>query len=258
MGLPDKQEILGLEFSEVTMSQVVSIARDRLARGVGTWLVPVNVDCLRICCEVQETMLLVRQADLIVADGAPIVWASAISGSTLPQRVAGSDLVGKLAKMSADHGSSVFFLGGRPDSAEQAAKVLAGLAPSLKVAGWDCPPHGFEDDPDQMDRLIELLTEKNPGVVFVALGFPKQEIVINHLRSRLPKTCFIGVGGSLELIAGDIQRAPAWMQVMGLEWAYRLIREPGRLARRYLIHDLPFAVHLFSWAAVKRLKRALR
>jgi N-acetylglucosaminyldiphosphoundecaprenol N-acetyl-beta-D-mannosaminyltransferase len=158
-----------------------------------------------------------------------------------------------LAKRAAERGWSIYLLGGAPGAADRAAAVLQFRHAKLKMAGTCCPAMGFEKDPAAMRELREKVAAAKPDIVYVALGFPKQERVIQELRSVLPRATFIGVGISLSFIAGEVKRAPRWVQRAGLEWVHRLVQEPRRLAKRYLVDDAPFALfRLFPRAIAQR------
>jgi N-acetylglucosaminyldiphosphoundecaprenol N-acetyl-beta-D-mannosaminyltransferase len=149
-------------------------------------------------------------------------------------------------------GRSIFLLGGNPCAGERAAAELARLNPGLRVAGTRCPPFGFERDANEMRAIGEELEARRPDVVFVGLGFPKQEDLIQALRPRLPGAWFLGVGVSFSFVSGEIRRAPEWMRRVGLEWVHRMWQEPRRLFGRYVLLDLPSAARLFGGALWKR------
>jgi N-acetylglucosaminyldiphosphoundecaprenol N-acetyl-beta-D-mannosaminyltransferase len=202
---------------------------------------------------------LIDDADLVVADGMPLIWASRLAGEPLPGRVSGSSMVWSICEAASARGQSVFLLGGDPGVAERAADVFRDRYPRLEIAGTTCPPVGFESDEQELSRIEHEVTEAAPRIVFVALGFPKQDLLIRILRDSLPHTSFLGVGISLSYATGDVSRAPGWICGLGLEWAYRLSQEPTRrLARRYLIDGLPFALRLTISAARYRVRRKPR
>ena len=118
------------------------------------------------------------------------------------------------------------------------------MSPNLRIAGTFCPPVGFEHDPAWMRRIREDIVSSQPDVVFVALGSPKQEYLIQLLRTELPKAWWVGVGISFSFVCGDVKRSPMWMRRLGLEWLHRLAQEPRRLMRRYLLDGMPFAFEL--------------
>ena len=199
-----------------------------------------------------EFRRLIGPATLFVADGMPLVWASRLQGTPLPERVPGSNLISILSHGAAGRGRSVFLLGGDEGTAEGAADVLLSRDPDLRIAGTLYPPMGFENDPEEMGRIRDTLADSSPDIVYVALGSPKQERLIRGIRDLLPGAWWVGVGISFSFLTADVRRAPTWMQRVGLEWVHRLAQEPGRLARRYLLHDIPFALVLFGDALCRR------
>ena len=212
-----------------------------LSHGRGGVVVTPNVDHLRRCQQDISFSALVAEADLVVPDGMPIVWASRLQGTPLPQRVAGSDLISSLSGAAAGAGKSVFLLGGDSGTAEAAAAVLRDRYPQLRIAGTLCPPVGFERDETQIKLIISALTDANPDIIYVALGSPKQERLIDRIRRNFPRSWWLGVGVSFSFLCGDVQRAPLWMRKNGLEWIHRLGQEPKRLFKRYVLVGIPFA-----------------
>jgi len=219
----------------------------------GWWTITANLDHVRRYRREQVARELIDRADLILADGAPLIWASRCAGTRLPERVAGSDLIWSISAAASERDVSVFLLGGNPGVADKAADVLRDHYPDLRVAGTLCPPFGFDEDPDELDRIRGQLALAAPQIVFVALGFPKQDLLIEMLRPVLPHAAFIGVGMSLGFVSGETARAPLWTQERGLEWLYRLLQEPRRLGKRYLAHGIPFALRLLASATRYRL-----
>jgi N-acetylglucosaminyldiphosphoundecaprenol N-acetyl-beta-D-mannosaminyltransferase len=244
--------LAGIEFDALSEEETVSSALGELRRGRGGWILPVNLDVLRLATSSPETRELLSEPDVVVADGQPLIWASRLQGARLPDRVAGSNLIWSLSGEAARVGRSVFLLGGDPGAAETAAERLRARHPGLLVAGVCCPPYGFERDVAELDRIVREVRAATPDIVFVGLGFPKQEHLIRLLRPHLPGTWFVSVGISISFAAGRVRRAPRWMQRLGLEWIHRLAQEPRRLASRYLVHGLPFAARLLLQAAARR------
>lgn len=190
-----------------------------------------------------------------MADGTPLIWASRIAGNPLPARVPGSDLIWSLSAALAGQSRSIYLLGGAPGTAGRAEEVMRSRIPGLRVAGHLSPPFGFDTRPDQLEAACATVVAARPDLVYVGLGFPKQERVIARLRTLLPNSWFLGCGAAIGFVAGVHRRAPLWMQRAGLEWTHRLASEPARLMRRYLIHDLPFALELLAVSARSRLCR---
>jgi N-acetylglucosaminyldiphosphoundecaprenol N-acetyl-beta-D-mannosaminyltransferase len=254
---PGSTRLAGIELHALDEDQVISHVLDALLRGEGGWLVNPNIDVLRQVDRDPELRALVGRASLVVADGAPVEWAARLAGRPLPPRVPGSRLIWSLSAAAAAAGCSVFLLGGAPGVADRAAVELVARAPGLKVAGTHCPPFGFETDPAAGAAVSSALVEAYPDIVFCGLGFPKQERLMDRLAGEFPRSWFIGSGASITFAAGDVARAPAWMQRAGFEWVFRLVTEPRRLARRYLVDDLPYAVRLLTRAALEgRRQRA--
>ena len=227
--------------------------------GQGIWVVTANADIARQCQHNAELTRLVTGANLMVADGMPLVWASRLLGDPLPERVCGSNLVWSLAERAAQDRFKLFLLGGgTPSTAARAARVLQERFPALAIGGAHFPPFGFESDRREMERIEEAIRIASPALVYVALGFPKAEKLIASLRDKFPATSWIGVGISLSFICGEVPRAPQWMQHIGLEWMHRLGHEPKRLAVRYLWHDIPFTAMLLASAIWTRTTTRLR
>jgi len=246
--------LMGMEIDRVTEQQVVSAITDSLSNGRGGWVITPNLEHLRRFHREETLQHYFEEADLVLADGMPLVWASRLKGTPLPARVAGSDLIWSVSMEAARRGRSVFVLGGTRETGWQAARRLQERCAGLRIAGMVYPPHGFERDPWAMEQIVEALDAAKPDIVYVGLGFPKQEGVIAFLRERFPKTWFLGIGISIGFVGGQVARAPAWMQRMGLEWLHRLAQEPRRLGRRYLLHGLPFAARLLLHGAVSRAR----
>jgi len=186
-----------------------------------------------------------------VADGMPLVWAARLQGDEVPERVAGSSMVALVAERAAVEQRSLYLLGGAPGAAARAAEILTGNLPALRVCGTSSPTLSLPPTPAELAPIREELQRLRPDILLVGLGSPKQEHLIQALRPLLPGCWMIGVGISFSFIAGDVRRAPRWMQKTGLEWVHRLAQEPKRLAHRYLVDDVPFAFSLF-WHALRR------
>jgi N-acetylglucosaminyldiphosphoundecaprenol N-acetyl-beta-D-mannosaminyltransferase len=245
--------VMGARFAAVTESDAVRMIVDAAMASRGHWTITANLDHLRrYRCE-SLARQLIDGADLIVADGTPVVWASRLAGASLPERIAGSDMIWSICEAAARRHGSIFLLGGDPGVADRAARVLRERYAGLKIAGTSCPPMGFDKEQPELDRIRRQVSEAAPQIVLVGLGFPKQDVIIRELRDVLPEASFIGVGISLSFVAGETSRAPEWTQRLGLEWVHRLLREPRRLVGRYLFHGVPFALRLFSSAVWNRI-----
>jgi N-acetylglucosaminyldiphosphoundecaprenol N-acetyl-beta-D-mannosaminyltransferase len=189
------------------------------------------------------------RADLCLADGMPVVWASWLLGPRLPGRVAGSDLSAPLLARAERSGWGVYLLGGRPGAAREAAARLG--RDGIRVVGADGAP--IEASGAASPEVVERIVSARPDLLLVGLGSPKQELFIDHHRAALGATVALACGAVIDFLAGHVPRAPRWMARSGLEWAYRLAREPRRLWRRYLVQDPAFAaIVLDTWWQRKR------
>ncbi|WP_436761726.1 WecB/TagA/CpsF family glycosyltransferase [Streptosporangium sp. V21-05] len=245
--------VAGVAIDPMTESEVVDHVVAALKRGEGGHLVTPNVDISRAVARDPRARRFVERADLAVADGMPLVWAARLLGTPLPGRVTGADLIWSLSEAAAFYRHPVYLLGGPRGTAARAARELVSRHPKLTIAGVGTPPYGFEDDPGSYARVRDAVIAAAPRLVFVGLGFPRQERLIASLRRDLPGTWFVGCGSAIAFAAGTVRRAPGWMRRGGLEWVFRLTREPGRLARRYLVDDLPYALRLLTVSLVRGL-----
>lgn len=246
-------DLLGLRLAAVTRDELADHVFARLNESRGGWIVTANIDHLQRHVSDPEIARMNDGADLVVADGMPLLWAARAQGTPLPDRVAGSDLVWLLAEHAAREGRSIFLLGGNPGVAEVAAEAFRERAPGLLVAGVMSPRVSMPPAADEIDSIRMELTAARPDIVYVALGAPKQEHLIDMLRADFPDVWWVGVGISLSFAAGDVKRAPVWIQKLGLEWVHRMLQEPRRLASRYLLNNLPFTLRLLARSVRRRL-----
>ena len=247
--LPGRRvRLAGIVLDDLDLPETVAVLDRAIARGTRGYVVTTNVDHLvryqrdavyRAACD---------GAALRVADGMPVVWAARFLGRPLRSRVAGADLLPALCRMAAANGHTVFFLGGKPGVADQAAERLTARNPGLRVAGTYTPPDNFEPGGQAAEAAARAVNAAKPSLLFVALGMPKQELWVHRYWERLDVTIAICCGAALDFAAGAQIRAPRWMQQGGLEWLWRLAREPRRLWRRYLVQDAAFlGIFLKEW-----------
>jgi len=192
-----------------------------------------------------ELLDILRKAEMVTADGMPVVWAARLLGTRLKERVAGADLVPALAREAAKRGRSVYFLGGSGDVAEKAAEHLQQIAPGLIVAGCSAPFVHIQGrkmaDAEEDDRaVVDAVNKARPDILFLGFGNPKQEVWFERNRHRLKVGVAIGIGGTYEFITGRVKRAPMWMQRSGLEWIFRITQDPARLFKRYFVGFFKF------------------
>ncbi|KNH10001.1 N-acetylmannosaminyltransferase [Candidatus Burkholderia brachyanthoides] len=190
----------------------------------------------------------VRECDLVSIDGMGVVWAARLLGHNVSERVTGIDLFGRLIALAAARGLPVFLLGGTPDVAHASAANLSARFPGLTIAGYH---HGYFWDNEE--PVVEQVRRSGARLLFVAISSPKKEQFISRWREALGVDFAMGVGGTFDIIVGKVRRAPRWMQASGLEWLYRVIQEPRRMWRRYLVTNLVFAGMLVrEYVAVRR------
>jgi N-acetylglucosaminyldiphosphoundecaprenol N-acetyl-beta-D-mannosaminyltransferase len=250
-GIPGRSvRVAGVDFDALSEQQVVARIIGDSDDGRGGWVVTPNIDICRQLRHDPAARALVSGASLVVADGMPLIWASRLRGDPLPERVAGASLIFTLSAAAAVSGKSVYLLGGAPGVPARAAAALARRYPGLLVAGVHAPPFGFDREPGEIEAIAARLARAKPDIVFVGLGFPKQERLIAAVAPGLPAAWFIGCGAAIPFAAGTLPRAPQWMHPLGLEWTHRLISEPRRLFHRYLVNDVPFALRLLVTSAL--------
>ncbi|MEV1169374.1 WecB/TagA/CpsF family glycosyltransferase [Nonomuraea sp. NPDC049784] len=247
-------QVGGIGVDALTEDEVVRRVGDELEAGRGGRIVTPNIDICRAAAKDPELKELVCSAELVVTDGMPLVWAARLLGTPVPERVTGADLIWSLSKLAARCGWPVYLLGGPPGVARRAADELTSCHPRLKVCGVHAPPYHFDVTPEGSARVRRRVVAARPRLVFVGLGFPRQDRLIADLREELPEAWFLGCGAAIAFAAGSVSRAPGWMRRTGLEWAYRLGCEPGRLARRYLVDDLPFAARMMATCLARRVR----
>ena len=235
--------VLGIPFKDVDFGDVLEWVKRRIRSRRPGYIATANLDFIMQAWRDPEQQRILLEADLVVADGIPIVWLSRLMGFGLKERVTGSDLVPKLAELCAREGFSLYGLGGAPGVAEKATGRLAQRYPGLRIAGCYSPPKA---DVLAMNdaEILSKLAAADPDILLVAFGAPKQEKWVNmHIRDwRVPVS--IGVGGSLDFLAGTQKRAPRIVQKCALEWLWRMLSDPQRLFKRYISNLFFFAVAL--------------
>jgi N-acetylglucosaminyldiphosphoundecaprenol N-acetyl-beta-D-mannosaminyltransferase len=231
-----KSRVGGIYFDNVNMQEAVA-AIDEMVNDKGHlhMVCTANLDHLATMPRDAEFASIYKSADLVLADGMPIVWLSHLSSQPLKERVAGSDLLYALADESSKR---------QPNAAEKTVAVLSKLYPGVAISGTHCPSRKELESPTENALICSKINNSKANVLLVGLGAPKQEKWIASHKNNLTVSVAIGVGASFDMAAGMVKRAPKWMQRAGLEWAFRLMQEPARLWKRYLGCDLPFLIWL--------------
>ncbi len=233
--------ILGVPFDNVTTDQTLDVISGMIASRKPHYIATANVDFTALAMYDEDLRRILLDAHLVVCDGMPLVWASRWLGNPLPERVAGSDLVPKLLAIAEENNWSVYFLGGQEEVAAKAVQMVQARHPNLKIAGVMSPPFKPLHEMDHATICADI-RRTNPDLLFVSFGCPKQEkwIAMNYQRAGAPVS--IGVGATIDFLAGHVRRAPLWMQKVGLEWLYRLLQEPRRLFKRYATDFVVFGL----------------
>jgi N-acetylglucosaminyldiphosphoundecaprenol N-acetyl-beta-D-mannosaminyltransferase len=249
----DTVALFGLPITNVTMKQAVHRIEEHILSGRSHQIATANLDFARNSLRDQYLQRVICECSMVLPDGAPIVWASALFGTPLQQRVTGVDLIPELARLSAERGYGMYLLGSSEESSAKAAEVLREMHPGVNIVGRHAPEAAplHEMNNEEIMRRIET---SNPAILLVAFGNPKQEIWIHRHKDRLKVPVAIGIGGSLDMIAGRTHRAPTWVQKLQLEWAFRMAQEPARLLPRYVRDAVALMVHLPMGLFANRLQ----
>jgi len=232
--------ILNGHFAAVTLEQTLERIFALIRTGRRGYLCTVNVAILMMMRGNPRLQRFVDGATLSVADGTPLVWASRILGQALPERVAGVDLVERLCERAALEGVGVYLLGATRPVVDAVAARMKGRFPELSLVGVQDGYFSAEE----AEGRARAVRNSGAGVVIVGMGVPRQEYFIEEQWDNLGVSFAMGVGGSFEVLAGLRRRAPEILQRAGLEWAFRLIQEPRRLFKRYMVTNLQFVFHL--------------
>jgi N-acetylglucosaminyldiphosphoundecaprenol N-acetyl-beta-D-mannosaminyltransferase len=235
-GSTDRVSVLGCPVDALDMPETVERCLELIDRGRPAQHVVVNAAKLVEFNRNERMAQIIRGCELVNADGQSIVWAARLLGRELPERVAGIDLMHELLAAAAQRGLRVFLLGARPEVLADATRRLVEDNPGLVIAGTH---HGWFDDSEN-DAVVRAIRDARPDMLFVAMSSPRKEYWLSENLPKLDVPFAMGVGGALDVVAGVSRRAPRWMQRIGLEWLYRLIQEPRRLWRRYLVSNLRF------------------
>jgi len=227
---------LGSPMDVASMSETVGLIRDRIFRQEFTQHVVVNVAKLVNMRKDSELAQSVTECDIINIDGMGVVWGARFLGHQVPERVAGVDLFLELNAMAAQEQMPVFYLGAKSEIVEKTAAAMQAKHPQLVIAGYH---HGYFWDDEH--AIVEKIRQSGAKLLFVAITSPKKENFINRWQEQLGVLFVMGVGGTFDVVAGHVSRAPSWMQKSGLEWLYRVLQEPRRMWKRYLVTNSRYA-----------------
>jgi len=232
----ERVTILETYVDNLSMNETVDAVEEYIKDRRFLHLMGVNADKINAMHDDPELKRIVNECAIINADGVSVVWASKKLKTPLKERVAGIDLMERLLKRAEEKGYCVYLLGAKQEVVEKCARVIKKEYPTLDFRGFR---NGYFKK-EQWEEVAAEIEAAAPQIVFVGITSPLKEYLIEYFRERGMKIVFMGVGGSFDVISGMIPRAPMWMQRMGLEWLFRVIQEPGRLWKRYLIGNTRF------------------
>ena len=227
--------IMGVDFDSLTLSEAVDLAQEMIAQRRAAYVVTPNPEIVMTCWENPDAMEAVQNADLVLPDGVGVIYGAKILGTPLKGKLPGIDFAAELMRRLAKSGGRVYLLGAKPGIAEQAGERMKAQFPGLVI----CGTHDgyFKSD----EPIIEEINALQPDLLLVCLGAPKQELWMNRNRPVLKVGLMAGLGGSLDVFAGTVKRAPVFFQKFGLEWFYRLVKEPWRFKRMMKLPKFLFA-----------------
>ncbi len=247
LGNNPRIEILNTVIDVLSVSQTIELVEKYVKTKTPLHLMGVNADKINEVNQNERMKQIVNSCGIINADGVSVVMASKFLKKPLPERVAGVDLMQSLVELSEKKGYSIYLLGAKQEVVEKTADVLKNKHKNLRVAGIH---NGYFKEENWKD-ISDELCQKKPDFVFVGITSPLKEYLIEYLQENGNNCVFMGVGGSFDVISGNISRAPLWMQKANLEWLYRVMQEPKRLFKRYFIGNFKF-IKAIVWEKLKK------
>lgn len=232
-----RMNFLNIEVDNLTMNEALDRAEELILNKKPSYVVTPNVDHIVKLETDKEFQDVYKNADLVLTDGMPLIWISKMKGNPIKEKISGSDFFPKLCKRASEKGYSLFLLGAAEGVAAKAAENLKEKYKGLNIVGIYSPSYGFEKKDEEIKEIIKMINDVKPDILAVGLGAPKQEKFLYKYRNELNVPISLAIGASIDFEAGNINRAPKWMQNCGLEWFYRLCKEPKRMFRRYIVDD---------------------
>lgn len=230
-----RMDFLNTRVDNLTMEEALVKTQKLIEENKTAYVVTPNVDHIVVMEKDEEFSKLYREADLILTDGKPLIWISKLYGTPIKEKISGSDFFPELCGLAAKQGYSIFILGAAEGIAAKAAKNLQKKYPGLQIAGTYSPPFAFEENEEELQKIQDMIRAANPTILAVSLGSPKGEKFIYRHKDAYGVPLSISIGATIDFEAGNVKRAPKWMSDHGLEWLYRMTKEPKRLAKRYVV-----------------------
>lgn len=236
-----RMNFLNTEVDNLSMMEALDEVDRLIALNKNAYVVTPNVDHIVIMEKDEEFARLYREADLILTDGKPLIWIAKLYGTPIKEKISGSDFFPELCGRAEKKGYSVFILGAAEGVAAKAAENLQARYTNLQIAGTYSPPLGFETDEAELQKIANMICASKPTILAVSLGSPKGEKFLYQHKEEYGVPLGISIGATIDFEAGNVKRAPKWMSDHGLEWFYRMVKEPKRLAKRYFVDALEIA-----------------
>lgn len=240
-------KFMNTEIDNLTMREALEAIDKLILENRNAFVVTPNVDHIVQLEKGGELCEVYKNANLILADGKPLIWISKWYGTPIKEKISGSDLFPLLCEHAVKRNYRIFFLGAAKGVAAKAAKNLSKRYPGLQIVGTYSPPMGFEKNTSELLNIEKKIKRVAPHILIVGLGCPKQELFIFHNRERLNVPISLGLGASFDFEAGNIRRAPKWMSDYGFEWLFRIFQDPKRLIKRYLFDDCKIIYMIFKY-----------
>lgn len=233
-----KQPLLNTYVNNYNMSETLKEICRLVEKKQKSYVVAINVDVVMKMEKDEYLKKITDSADITLVDGKPLVWIAKWHKKPVKAKISGSDMVPRLCKVAAKKGYSIFIIGGAEGVAEKAKKNLERDINGIKIVGTYSPPFGFEKNNSEIEKINRMISNVHPDIVIACFGCPKQEKWIYENYKKYDGTVSICAGATVDFLAGNVKRAPAWMSNHGFEWLYRFFQEPQRLFRRYFIDDI--------------------
>lgn len=248
----DKQPLLNTFVNNVSMADALEQISLLVEEQKKSYIVAINVDVVMKIENDAYLKNITDKADLTLVDGKPLVWIAKWHKHPVKAKISGSDLVPELCRVAAKKGYRLFIIGGKEGVADKAKENLERELPEIKVVGTYSPPFGFEKDKTELEIINTMIRDAQPDILIVCFGCPKQEKWVYENYKKYDATLSICAGATVDFLAGNVSRAPKWMSEHGLEWVYRLLQEPKRLFKRYLIDDVKIFRLVWKYRKARR------
>lgn len=243
--------LLNTKVDNLTMTEAIECINDMVLKRKPSYIVTPNVNHIVLLEKDEEFKELYDNADLVLTDGQPLIWISRWKKTPIVEKVSGSDLFPRVCEMAAKKEYSLYILGAGEGVAEEAARNMQEKYAGLKIAGVFSPAFGFEKQSDAVNDIIAKIQDAKPDILAVSLGSPKAEKFIYRYLDKMQVPVSMSIGAAVDFAAGNVKRAPQWMSKCGLEWLYRIVKEPKRLAKRYIVDGFSMIHVLIKYRKVR-------